>query len=574
MNSRLWLIAVTVLSLAGNSAATAATVTFEGLPTVNVECTNLSESFSTEGFDFTATSANDVGRFCAITGSPLGNAFRFSSNGTDTLGLDFLGSENIGAAYSFAKADNTRFKLTSIDYAEFLKIGDFAFTANATSLEVEGIRDNGIVANATLILDLFSDGPGGGIDFQTFSFSTAFENLDSVTIRTISTLGAGGPFVNVAVALIDNVVIDVFDSDNDGIPDDIDNCPDDANPDQIDFNEDGVGDACTPCEPDPRSQGYWHRQCLGVPAAEGGIDPGRNGRGPQEPIEGNFDKSMDAVSLLLEDFWEFGGACAGMDANPPSDKCETALKQSTALLFNLVTSKLSGSCSVDLLAQGCDSNNLTDLVDELAALINSGENANCQQAAACAAAANEGAVALESVARAGEAPEAPTTGTVASAPAPGPGRPGGVAAPQEEVVAERYAPVEAPAPAVQVLTVAPRVPQVEGLAPEAPEAEVPAEPEDDLQAMQRHLAVVSNPSAPEKALEVSTAALLTMLSGGHEPELRLEIVQRLLPQIDAAYHGLLAGHLEAIWAEAEDFGMEDVAREAARLLQQIEPLEE
>ena len=53
---------------------------------------------------------------------------------------------------------------------------------------------------------------------------------------------------------------------------------------------------------------------------------------------------------------------------------------------------------------------------------------------------------------------------------------------------------------------------------------MPAEPEDDLQAMQRHLAVVSNPSAPEKALEVSTAALLTMLSGGHEPELRLEIV--------------------------------------------------
>ena len=39
------------------------------------------------------------------------------------------------------------------------------------------------------------------------------------------------------------------------------------------------------CRPEPVSQGFWHRQCLGVPAAEGGIDPGRNGHGPKEPTE-------------------------------------------------------------------------------------------------------------------------------------------------------------------------------------------------------------------------------------------------------------------------------------------------
>ena len=34
------------------------------------------------------------------------------------------------------------------------------------------------------------------------------------------------------------------DADGDGVPDSIDNCPYDANPDQADFDADGVGDAC------------------------------------------------------------------------------------------------------------------------------------------------------------------------------------------------------------------------------------------------------------------------------------------------------------------------------------------
>jgi hypothetical protein len=36
----------------------------------------------------------------------------------------------------------------------------------------------------------------------------------------------------------------VIDSDEDGIPDDVDNCPDDPNPEQLDTDRDGIGDAC------------------------------------------------------------------------------------------------------------------------------------------------------------------------------------------------------------------------------------------------------------------------------------------------------------------------------------------
>ncbi len=42
-------------------------------------------------------------------------------------------------------------------------------------------------------------------------------------------------------------VIQPVDSDGDGIPDDVDNCPNTPNPDQHDGNGDGIGDACEAC---------------------------------------------------------------------------------------------------------------------------------------------------------------------------------------------------------------------------------------------------------------------------------------------------------------------------------------
>jgi len=144
-----------------------------------------------------------------------------------------------------------------------------------------------------------------------------------------------------------------------------------------------------PCEPDPTTQGYWHRQCLGVPEGEGGIDPGRNGRGPQSPTEPGFvDELMPCAFARLEAAGLFGlMTCEGMDADPASDACQKAEKQLTALILNVCSGRVQETCLVDLSAQGCLSTDLDGLIVELAGYIQAG---SCQQASACAATINEG----------------------------------------------------------------------------------------------------------------------------------------------------------------------------------------
>ena len=142
-------------------------------------------------------------------------------------------------------------------------------------------------------------------------------------------------------------------------------------------------------DPDPRSQGYWHRQCLGVPASEGGLDPGLSGRGPQSPTEPGFFPGLMECALLKLGSFGFSGqtACEGMDASPPSDSCDRAEKQLTALVFNVCSGRLTHHCEIDLEAEGCASTRVDDLLGEIAHLISGGE---CHQAQSCAEAVNTG----------------------------------------------------------------------------------------------------------------------------------------------------------------------------------------
>jgi penicillin amidase len=145
-----------------------------------------------------------------------------------------------------------------------------------------------------------------------------------------------------------------------------------------------------PEEPDPQSQGYWHRQCLGLPASEGGIDPGRNGRGPQSPTEPGFaDELRACADARLEDLGFYGETtCSGMDADPANDAGEKALKQLTALILNVCSERLGDFCDIDVSAYGCSSTTVGDLIDEATGLIQSG---SANEAKDCLAAVNEGA---------------------------------------------------------------------------------------------------------------------------------------------------------------------------------------
>jgi hypothetical protein len=147
-----------------------------------------------------------------------------------------------------------------------------------------------------------------------------------------------------------------------------------------------------PADPDPATQGYWHRQCLGLPAGDPdcpGIDPGPGQEPPQTTEPGFCPELYSCADNRLGDLESSYGqrTCEGMDAVPPSDTCERALKQLTALILNVCSDRLSDTCRVDVSAEGCTSTNVGDLVNEIDHLIVGGE---CNTASACAAAVNEG----------------------------------------------------------------------------------------------------------------------------------------------------------------------------------------
>jgi hypothetical protein len=367
--------------------------------------------------------------------------------------------------------------------------------------------------------------------------------------------GGNGLLINIVVVIISNNAADAtfrtdywtfsdepLDGDGDRVPDVIDNCPSDSNFDQTDSDGDGVGDVCE-CEPNPETQGYWHRQCLG----SGLIQPGRNGRGPSTVEEPEFDKIEGTVSdQLQQSIYQFAACEEGMVADPQSDACERAVKQYTALLFNLETGRVQNACQVDPSTGPCLSTGIGDLVDEIAALINSGDSGNCQMAAACAGAVNENESLISTESLALTLDAAVLTEPVTSM----------TDEPVAGVAGARSIPRTEAAPAETVAETADAVAPAVGV---------------DLRPIERHLSVMANDSAPEQATTVSADALLTALSGGYEPETRIEIAGELLDKIDESMLSLLAAHLRDIQQEAQELGKDDIAKAAERMLKRLEP---
>ena len=423
------------------------------------------------------------------------------------------------------------------------------------------------------------------------------------TFNTVPSTGGDGGFVTVTftcpdgsgrLATVDSTSFSVFTSDGNSVPDpritvstfDLDgmllesqglsvlgetlvfSVGSIARVEFLDFGEDGhtfddltfdPPECVSECDPSPLSQGYWHRQCLGLSPADGGINPSRHGRGPQFPIEPDFDKLLPAVGILLGNLVFEARACQdGIDTNPPSDQCEKAKKQLTALLFNLESGRLSVGCTVT--AAECSSTNVGDAINEIAGLINSGDSSNCNAAKACAAAINEGAVSeLSSL-------DMPMSSDATAVPVtPLLGSTGSVGGTTDVTMDAEAAPSPAKASSVIFLEGEARDVEVEQHA----EPDV-VETDDLLGSLERHTAVLNNPSAPEAALEVSEDALLTALSGGYEPEVRIEIVGVLIDHVDVALHDLLIRHLENLRDEAQDFEKDELVAQAERLLKRLE----
>jgi len=107
--------------------------------------------------------------------------------------------------------------------------------------------------------DLLVTGTGGAITLGptalnslSYSVSVTGMSLNDEVVMTMLAGQVADPAgnLNEAATSTDNSVLYqcnnciIDDNDNDGIDAALDNCPDDANPDQLDTNNDGVGDAC------------------------------------------------------------------------------------------------------------------------------------------------------------------------------------------------------------------------------------------------------------------------------------------------------------------------------------------
>ena len=117
----------------------------------------------------------------------------------------------------------------------------------------------------------------------------------------------------------------------------------------------GVAAIDSICE--PRTQGFWRRVC-------------RRDH-PDQP-----DQSILTAEL-----------CEDLNPDPPSDPCERARSQFAALLLNIDSDRLEGSCIV--IATGLS---VDDLVETIEALLGEGTADSCQDARALAASVNEGGV--------------------------------------------------------------------------------------------------------------------------------------------------------------------------------------
>jgi arylsulfatase A-like enzyme len=107
-----------------------------------------------------------------------------------------------------------------------------ALAFNVAGADLDGV-DFTAPANTSVCMDVTSAPEGANVFIGATRFPVTFP-VNLATLGECSTSDSG----------TDDGGGEVPDADGDGIGDDVDNCPDVSNPDQADFDDDGLGDAC------------------------------------------------------------------------------------------------------------------------------------------------------------------------------------------------------------------------------------------------------------------------------------------------------------------------------------------